>query len=68
MSEEQWNFFTYSLQQYKSAANMDRSETDKLGACLGACLGDTVATKIFAKLGEEIYKELAKVEMMQQMR
>ena len=56
-SEEQWNFFTYSWQQYKSAANKDRSDKDRLGSCLG----DMVATKILAKLGDEIYKELAEV-------
>ena len=57
VSEEQWNFFTYSWQKYKSAANMDGSDKDRLGSCLG----DMVATKIFAKLGDEIYKELAEV-------
>ena len=62
VSEEQWNFLTHSWQQYKSAANMDGSEKDRLGACLG----DMVATKIFAKLGDRIYKELVEVEMMQE--
>jgi hypothetical protein len=64
--EEQWDFFTYSWQQYKSVANMDGSVNDRLGACLGARKGDMVATKIFAKLGDELLKELAKVEMMQE--
>jgi hypothetical protein len=64
VSEGQWYFFTYSWQQFKSAANMDGSVKDRLGACLGACKGDTVATKIFSKLGDELYKELAEVEVM----
>ena len=68
VSEEQWNFFTYSWQKYKSVANMNGREKDRLGACLGACLGDKVATKIFTKLGAEIYKELAEVEMMHKTR
>ena len=58
VSEEQRNFFTYRWQQYKSAANMDGSEKNRLGACLGACLGDTVATKIFAKLGKRSTRSL----------
>jgi hypothetical protein len=64
----QWDFFTYSWQQYKSLANMDGSVNDRLGACLGACKGDMGATKIFPKLGDEFYNELAEVEMMQETR
>ena len=40
--EDQWDFFTYSWQQYKSVANMDGNVKDRLGACLGACKGDMV--------------------------
>ena len=66
--EDQWDFFTYSWQQYKSVAAMDGSVNDRLGACLGACKGDMGATKIFPKLGDEFYNELAEVEMMQETR
>ena len=45
-----------------------REHEDRLGACLGACKVDMVATKIFPKLGDELYKELAEVEMMQETR
>jgi hypothetical protein len=43
-SEEQWNFFTFSWQQYKAIAHIDVHEKERLGVCPG----DTVASMVFA--------------------
>ena len=48
-SEEQWNFFTFSWQQYKSVANIDGHKKESLGVCLG----DTVDSMVYARLGNK---------------
>jgi hypothetical protein len=57
-TEEQWNFFTFSWQQYK--ANIEGQEKERLGGCLG----DTVAGMVFARHSDKRYKELTEEELL----
>ena len=59
-TEEQWNFFTFSWQQYKVMANIGGQEKERLGGCLG----DTVVGMVFARHGNKRYKELTEEELV----
>ena len=63
-TEEQWNFFTFSWQQYKTIANMTGNEKERLGVCLG----DTVASLVYSRLGVKKYKELTEAELLKEAR
>ena len=63
-TEEQWNFFTFSWQQYKTIANIAGHEKERLGVCLG----DTVASMVYARLGDKKYKELTEADLPKEAR
>jgi hypothetical protein len=63
-TEEQWNFFTFSLQQYKTIANITGNEKERLGVCLG----DMVASLVYARLGDQKYKELTEDDLLKEAR
>ena len=63
-TEEQWNFFTFSWQQYKTIANITGNEKERLGVCLG----DTVASLVYARLGDQKYKELTEADLLKEAR
>ena len=58
--KEQWNFFTFSWQQYKTLASITGNEKERLGVCLG----DRVACLVYSRLGVEKYKELMEDELL----
>ena len=60
--EEQWNFFTFSWQQYKAISNIDGHKKERLGGCLG----DTVAGMVFARHSDKTYKELTEEELLKE--
>ena len=63
-SEEQWNFFTFSWQQYKTIAKITGNEKERLGVCLGY----TVASMVYARLGDTRYKELTEDDLLKEAR
>jgi hypothetical protein len=63
-TEEQWKFFTFSWEQYKTLANITGNEKETLGVCLG----DTVASLVYSRLGDVKYKALTEVELLKEAR
>ena len=63
-TEEQWKFFTFSWEQYKTLAKITGNEKETLGVCLG----DTKASLVYSGLGDVKYKVLTEVELLKEAR
>ena len=63
MSEEAWDYFAHSCQEYKTLANIDGNTKESLGSSLGE-----VSSRVLNRIGNELNTALSEENLMEESR
>ena len=63
-TEEDWDYFIFRWEQYKSMVNLGMNEK----GYLGTCLGDTVVSSVYGRLGHDKYTGLSTGDLLKEAR
>ena len=63
-TEEDWDYFIFRWEQYKSMVNLGTNEK----GYLGTCLGDTVVSNVYGRLGHDKYTDLSTGDLLKEAR